>query len=394
MPVESIVFKEGKTYFKIFPPEKKDKGFVPKNLKVFYNPRMVANRDLSIMVCASLKRKLGRRIAALEPLSGCGVRGVRLGNELEDFFQIILLNDINPLAFKLIKENIEMNCLRGVAYAFNEDANFIMNLFSQADWRLDYIDVDPFGSPIPYASAAVGAAKFNSSIIAFTATDMSVLCGVYPAKIFSKYGALAARTEYSHETALRILLYRLSLAAGAHELTVKPLISYYMDHYLRVYLSVVKTSSSMINQVGYIGQCMKCLYRSTVMNIEQAVLNCPLCGSKLVFSGPMWVDKICDEEFIKNVLTVRGLEYLPSFRRLTNILNTLILENNMPPFYYDIHVLCDLMQLKVPKIDALIDKISINGFKAGRTHFSTKSVKTDAPVDVLKQILRSLSSEC
>ncbi len=393
MSAEPLLFKEGKTLFKIYPPEKKDKGFVPTNLKVFYNPRMVANRDLSIMVCAALRRKLGRSITALEPLSGCGVRGVRLGHELENFFNAIILNDINPVAYSIIKENIEINHLRGVGYAFNEEANFIMNLFAHRAWRLDYIDVDPFGSPIPYASAAIRAAKFNSSILAFTATDMSVLCGVYPTKAFSKYGALTSRTEYSHETALRILLYRLSLTAGAFELTIKPLIAYYMDHYLRVYFSVFKTPPHTINQVGYIYHCTKCLYRSTTLCVENKSLNCPLCGSKLVLSGPMWIDKICDEEFIKNVLSIKSLDYLPSYKQLKNILTTLPIENTMPPFYYDIHVLCDLMQLKVPKIDVLIDKISVNGFKAIRTHFSNKGVKTDAPLDVLKQFLISLSSE-
>ncbi len=393
MLAEPVVFKEGRTFFQIYPPEKKEKGFVPTNLKVFYNPLMVSNRDLSIMVCAALRRKLGRAITVLEPLSGCGVRGVRLGVELENFFQSILLNDINPAAYKLIKSNIELNGLRGIAYPFNEEANFIMSLFSQGDWRLDYIDVDPFGSPIPYASTAIRAARFDSSILAFTATDMSVLCGVYPAKVFSKYGAITSRTDYSHETALRILLYRLSLIAGAYELTINPLISYYMDHYVRVYFSIAKTSPNTINRIGYISHCVKCLYRSKVVSIEDAALKCPLCGSKLLLSGPMWTDKICSEEFIKNVLSDRSLEYLPSFKRLKSVLNTLPLENDMPPFYYDIHVLCDLMQLKVPKIDFLIDKISDSGFKAIRTHFSNRGVKTDAPVNVLKQILFSLSSK-
>ncbi|MEM2109185.1 MAG: tRNA (guanine(10)-N(2))-dimethyltransferase [Candidatus Odinarchaeota archaeon] len=393
MPVEPVFFREGKTIFQSYPPEKADKGFVPTNLRVFYNPNMVSNRDLSIMVCASLRRKLGRPISALEPLSGCGVRGIRLGNELKDYFQSILLNDINPAAYSLIQSNIQINRLRSIAYAFNDDANSIMRLFSYRDWRVDYIDIDPFGSPAPYINSAISVAKIGSSILAFTATDMSVLCGLYPAKAFSKYGGVSLRTDDSHETALRMLLYNISLVAGGCELSVKPLISYYADHYVRVYLSVVKGPLDIKSKTGYIEYCLKCLYKSLIPVIENFNRNCPLCGARLAYSGPVWTGQICDEEFVKDVLTMEGLNYLPSFNRVRNILATLIMENNMPPYHYDVHVLCDLMQVKIPKLNALLKNLSDNGYRATGTHFTKIGIKTDAPINIIKKFLSSSPPE-
>lgn len=388
MSSETLILKEGKTFFRTYPPKDTGKGYVPTNLKVFYNPQMVFNRDLSLMVCSIISKRLGRPIAALEPLSGCGVRGIRFGVELKDCFQSILLNDINHEAYSLINDNVRMNRLRGLIYVSNEDANYLMRRFSIRNWYFDYVDIDPFGSPTGFIDSAIRSANKNT-VLAFTATDMSVLCGVYPLKALRKYGGLPIRSEYCHEVALRLLLNKLNMAAGSYEMAIKPLASYYADHYVRAYIAVVKPDQrdESAGRMTFIEHCFKCLFRDAVSEPSSFRRTCPYCGSDLSYVGPIWGGKIADEAFIRDILSLEGLDYLQSISQIRALLTSILQENNMPISYYDIHVLCDLLQVKAPKMRDVINGILDAGYKVTNTHFSHKGIKTDAPLDTIKKVL-------
>ncbi|MEM3027929.1 MAG: hypothetical protein QW220_04290, partial [Candidatus Bathyarchaeia archaeon] len=76
------------------------KGPSSRRFPVFYNPGMALNRDLSVLALMVERRILGREALACDALAGCGAKGLRLAAEVEG--TKILLNDINPMAVRLI----------------------------------------------------------------------------------------------------------------------------------------------------------------------------------------------------------------------------------------------------------------------------------------------------
>ena len=64
----------------------------------------------------------------------------------------------------------------------------------------------------------------------------------------------------------------------------------------------------------------------------------------------------------------------------------------MPPFYYNIHKLCQELKLPfVPKLDEIIKAIDKKKFTASRTHFDNLAIKSNINLSELKNLLFSLS---
>jgi tRNA (guanine26-N2/guanine27-N2)-dimethyltransferase len=108
-PTETI--KEGKA--KVVVPKlsayvKKPWDYAPSKAPVFYNPVMEMNRDLAVLALQAHQKLLGRKVSVCEPLTGCGLRGVRFAVEVEGIHRIFL-NDIKPEAARLSGFNAELN---------------------------------------------------------------------------------------------------------------------------------------------------------------------------------------------------------------------------------------------------------------------------------------------
>ncbi|MEM3342526.1 MAG: hypothetical protein QW728_07525, partial [Thermoplasmata archaeon] len=104
----------------------------------------------------------------------------------------------------------------------------------------DFIDIDPFGSPVPFAEHAICAAR-KEGIIAVTATDTSSLAGAYPAVCMRRYWSIPTSGYNKHEMALRILIWRMVLAAASYDIGLFPVFSLSSDHFVRVFLKVKKS---------------------------------------------------------------------------------------------------------------------------------------------------------
>ncbi len=132
---------EGKTRLKV-----PDSSFYekPEDAPVFFNPEMKVNRSITV----SFLQKLNEPKFA-DSLCATGASGVRAGNEAE---AKVFLNDLNPEAASIAKENAELNELD--AETSNEEANLFL---SRNQRKFDFVDVDPFGSPSRYVDNAVEA---------------------------------------------------------------------------------------------------------------------------------------------------------------------------------------------------------------------------------------------
>jgi len=366
----------------------------PSKAPVFYNPAMKLNRDMAVLAMRAYQKKLGREISVCEPLTGCGIRGIRFAAEGEVVGRVFV-NDINPEATKLAKFNFDRNKMAGNVLVSNEDANLFLSRYAAPLKRFDYVDIDPFGSPVPYLDAALRALR-NGGLLALTATDMAPLCGVHPSACVRKYGGKPLRTEYCHELAVRLLVGCLTMMAAKHEIGVEILLSHSTDHYIRVYAVVhygARLADKSVRMMGYVVHCFSCFHRETSEGIISPLRrDCPECGAKLDVAGPLWLDRIANEDFC--FLTKREVDQRRSEqeRRILKLISLIQDEAESPATYYVVDKICDKLNLSVPPLTKVVDGVRRAGFQATLTHFNSRGVKTTAPASIVKEIITKLST--
>lgn len=361
-----VQLTEGKTKL-IVPDFKNFKGPGSSKMPVFYNPNMEFNRDVSIIVNQAYVED--RRLELLDGLAGTGAKGVRLANEVNGNFSMFV-NDKNPLAYDLIMKNVALNKL-GDVVTKHTDLNILLS-----EKHFDYIDIDPFGSPVKFIDAAFRSIR-DKGMLGVTATDTAPLCGTYPKACLRRYGAKSFRTSYCHETGLRILLGYCAREAVKYDIAIEPLVVHYSDHYFRIYITVkkgAKRADESLDNIGYIHHDFKKGAR-TMHTFKD-----PRPGSV----GPLWIGKLYNKPFLERVELNKTLG---TKKRLQKFLNLWIEEAEAPPSFYDVNEIASLIKASPPRVDWIIEKLRTNGFFTCRTHFSPTGFKTDATIEDVKSIL-------
>lgn len=386
--------KEGEIKVLVPKPEafvEKPQEYAPSKAPVFYNPVMELNRDFAVLAMQAYQRMINREIVICEPLAGCGIRGIRFAKEVEGV-KNVLVNDINEKAFQLAKYNIKLNRLNTCVNAENGDANFLLACHGAPRKRFDAVDIDPFGSPTPFLDSAIRALK-DGGFLALTATDMAPLCGVHPKACLRKYGGKPLRTEYCHEIAVRLVIGCLAVTAAKYEIGVTPLFSQSTDHYVRVY-AVLKHGAEKadlsLSEMGYIIHCFKCLHREAINKnfLIGHSEKCPECGSKMDFSGPLWLGKLFDKGFCGLIEDEAKKRKLKFKKRILKILALIKGECDAPATYYVLDELCDKMDLPVPSVKKVLCFLKEKGFQALSTHFNPKGIRTNASAVEMKKLLQ------
>ncbi|HUU79605.1 MAG TPA: tRNA (guanine-N1)-methyltransferase, partial [candidate division Zixibacteria bacterium] len=126
---------EGKTIILVPDVEafrKSPSSFPPSDAPVFYNKRMEINRDFALALLRVYLKKehKGDEFLYCEPMAGSGIRSVRVAKEIDNIN--VIINDRNPLAVELIRENISQLNLSEKTQVYEEDANELMLRFSAA----------------------------------------------------------------------------------------------------------------------------------------------------------------------------------------------------------------------------------------------------------------------
>jgi len=360
---------------------------------VFYNPRMELNRDLAVLALQTYQRMVKRNLFLCEPLTGCGVRGIRLAREVEGVSKVII-NDINPEAAKLAQYNVKSNKVAEHVEVSNEDANLLLSRYAAPRKRFDYVDVDPFGSPAPYIDSAVRALR-KGGLLALTATDMAPLCGVHSKACVRKYGGKPLRTEYCHELALRLLMGCLAMTAAKHDVGIHVLFSYSAYNHVRTFALLsygAKEADKSVGAMGYVLHCYECFHRETTKGFVSLLKrDCPECGSRLHTSGPLWLEKMWDERFSVRMREEVKKRNLPLGEKIFKMLSLIIEESKAPATYYVIDKICDRFNLPIPPLSNTIGELRKIGFQAAATHFKTKAVRTNASATVVREVVTRLS---
>jgi tRNA (guanine26-N2/guanine27-N2)-dimethyltransferase len=368
--------------------------YAPSKAPVFYNPVMELNRDLSVLAFQTYQRLVSREISICDPLTGSGIRGVRFVAEIHGVKKVVI-SDINERSFKLAQHNVHLNGLEDLVEVEHKDANCLLSCHGAPHKRFDVVDVDPFGTPVPYLDSAVRALR-NKGLLAATATDMAPLCGVHAKACIRKYGGKPLRTEYCQELAVRLLGGCIAAVAAKQDIGVRVVFSHASDHYIRVYAQIgygAKKADASIKTLGYVLHCFNCFHRETASTLSTRFFEkCPECGSKMSWAGPLWLGKIFGPKFCEALAEENRRTPLRTSRKITKLLSLAKEEAEAPVTYYVIDQISDKLASPVPSVHAMLQSLRDNGFQAVPTHFNTRGIRTDAPAMTMQQLLKKATA--
>ncbi len=362
---------------------------VSSDAPVFYNPQMEMNRDISILAIQCFQHEQERDIDICDLFGGSGIRGIRYKNEIEGVGHVTI-NDISEVANNFEMHNVRLNNLEDVEISCHD-----ASMFLRANRGIfDVVDIDPFGTPSPFLDSA-GYSIRRNSLLCITATDTSALCGTYKEPCIRKYNSKPYKSEYCHETGVRILAGFTALTLSKYGKCIEILLSHSTEHYMRLYVRIKKGSKrtdESLKNIGYISHCKKCLYRESNKGLAIAAPElCPECGSKLIQAGPLWLGNIQNREFISKMIDEADNKSLNTKNQLLKLLNSCKIESEACPTHYDVHDICKTLKISAPKLDLIFEELNEKGYKAVKTHFNPLGIKTDAPISEIKKIIVRLT---
>lgn len=354
---------------------------VPATYPVFFNPAARLNRDISVAVAAVTDPK-----TYLDALAGTGARGVRISKEAAPE-ALVTLVDFNEVSLSVAAKNVKKNRLAKRCALVHSEVNAYLYSRFDRDEKFDAVDVDPFGTPAPYLQAAL-VASGDGAILSFTATDAAVLCGVYPGVALRRYGSATPRSEFVHETAVRILAAFAARMGGINDIGIEPVISHSTLHYLRVFLRVSRGAAAADETqkgIGYVTQCNGCYSRSSG---KAPLSRCPDCGLRVRSAGPLWLGKLCDEK-----LLTRAAQFCDEqkWTDAAATVSSMMGVDRFPPFSYSLERAASRLGSSSVPMEAVMERLDSAGFGCMKQPFEELSLKTDAGRKELQDAVKGAS---
>ena len=352
-------------------PEARDGASEGSGDGVFFNPTQELNRDVTVAALRAYREREPRAETYLDATAASGVRGVRAAAD----GWTVTCADRDPEAVELSRSNLARNGLSEAGEAVERDANALMH-----EELFDVIDVDPFGTPIPFADAALANAR---NLVCVTATDTAPLCGAHLDSGIRKYSAVPRNTDYHPEMGLRTLLSALVRTAARYDVAATPILSHVSRHYARTYLELdhrATAADAAVGELGHVYHCEDCLTRDHELGlIADPPERCPACESERVLTaGPLWLGATADPAFATAVRE-RIADDMGEADRARRLLETVASE--LPtPTHYDQHRLCKRWSRPANAMEEFVADLRGAGFEATRAHYSGTAFKTDAGV--------------
>lgn len=364
--MEAVRHEEGRTT--LYVPRASVVTVPPPTSPVFFNPAASVNRDVSVAVSAA-----AGGATFCDAMAGVGARGVRVANEVDGVAEVAMV-DFNSQALRLARRSASLNKVKGkCAFAESETTSYLYSRFGR-DRRYDFVDVDPFGTPVRQIQASLSATA-DGGVLSMTATDTAVLCGVHRGTCARRYGSTPINNSFHHETGVRILLAALARSGAAIDIGIEPLAAHSTRHYLRVYVRVRPGASKAEASLKELGEVTWCPACGDARGPGDWVSACAVCGRKTKKAGPLWAGRVADEHLVSGArkeAQARGLA------QAAEILGSLEGVDRFPPWSFDIDEVCS--KLKLPTVPELAVYASLmkNGRRAMRTPFEKAGLKTDA----------------
>ncbi|MGC8729878.1 MAG: tRNA (guanine(10)-N(2))-dimethyltransferase [Candidatus Micrarchaeia archaeon] len=342
----------------------------------FLNPKAKLLRDVSVGICQVLPIKDAK---VLDATAATGIRGIRY--YLEAKAKNVTFLDISKGAYNDIKSNMKINNVEGKI--FNGSFQLFANSTKE---KFDIIDIDPFGSSAPYIFDSLKIVH-NGSYLFVTSTDTAVLCGAKPKACRRIYDSIPMHNHLCHEAGIRILIGYIARIAAQFNFGITPIYSIVYDTYMRVFLRVDYGSKEVertLNNMGFAYYCENCGFTG-LEKTEFPQDKCKICGRKLKVSGKMWGGSLYDKNISSSVARILENNDKYEFKIVKKIFEELDL-----PFYYYLPIITKKLKKSSVKISALGEKLNKLGYQFSETHMHRQSIKTNAPVSVIEDIINQI----
>ncbi|MXV61657.1 tRNA (guanine(26)-N(2))-dimethyltransferase [Natronorubrum sp. JWXQ-INN-674] len=343
---------------------------------VFYNPRQELNRDLTIATLRAYREREERAESYLDAMTASGVRGVRAATDDWD----VTCCDVEEEAVDLARRNLERNGCEEAVTVEHRNVNALMH-----DSTFDVIDLDPYGTPMPFADAAFANCR---DLVCVTATDTAPMCGAHFNSGVRSYSATPQNTDYHAEMGVRILISALARSAARFDTGIEPILTHATSHYVRTYLELEHkptAADAAIDELGHIYHCEDCMYREVDRGlIADPLETCHHCeGNRMLTAGPVWLGPIQDPAFVASVRDEIPYTFdtAPEARELCDTLAAELDE----PTHYDQHKLCRNWGLPANAMDEFLADLREAGYAASRAHYGGTTFKTDASVGEIRE---------
>lgn len=323
------IWLEGRTIVHLQPnqerPSHMPRGPAKKTGGGFLNPAMAPARTRSVLLLNDALQHnwlIGddKPIRILDAMCSTCVRVRRWRNEVKFDAQKrlrITANDLDDFALSWGKqshltnlpkytENIEINLDRYGSMVQREliDGIYFQKMdakLAMADASYQWIDIDPFGSPVAFLDSAIQSLA-RTGMLEVTATDTAALTGSSLSSQQRRYGAKGIVDNYAHDDAVRVLLATIATTAARHDRIIIPILSLFDGHHVRVSV-MVKTSkegaSKVYENIGWRERRDDIPYKFIKFPTENNLDNC---------SGPLWTGPIMAKDIVSRITEEKALE--------------------------------------------------------------------------------------
>lgn len=385
-------------------------------------------------------------ICILDALAASGLRSLRYWKEIPNV-KHVTINDIDAVAVERAHRNVADNGLQDCLVQPSEgssrpygiqiqtgDALLEMyasrtppmkpsstgferhpNNANPSPWskpQWDVIDLDPYGSAAPFLDAAVQGIA-SGGLLCITCTDMAALGGAHPETCFGRYAGMPIqRAGYLQEVALRILLHAIASSAARYGRTIHPLLSVGMDFYVRVFVEVNEDKAGVSQWSLHTGH----VFQSTNSPLFHIVPAGQLGGKKnnvyqagrltkemmdtltqYKVGGPLWLGPLHDKQVVGEALkrlehkdgSIPDMGLIASRDRIRGLLESCRDELEDAPLFYKLPDLTKAIKLEAFPMASMQAALRNAGFRVSGYHKEPQAVKTNAPNDVILDILRT-----
>ena len=238
-----------------------------------------------------------------------------------------------------------------------------------------------------------------------------------PETAYGRYAGLPIQSaKYLQEMALRLLLHTISVSAARYGRTIRPVLSVGMAFYVRCFVEIhddKKGVTDLSLNIGHVYQSTKCSTFVTLphgqmggkkKNVYQSIRldpgSCPQTGAPFKVGGPIWLGKLHDQDVVKTALerlshetgSSPKMEMIATRKRLIGLLAS-VSEEIDTPLYHTLPDLCRSLGVNSPPLKKIKAAIINAGYQASGYHKEPNAIKTNAPNEVVWDIMRAWAKE-
>ncbi|MDJ0725026.1 MAG: tRNA (guanine-N1)-methyltransferase [Prochloraceae cyanobacterium] len=351
----------------------------------FYRCESEVVRDLGVLAAAIYKGDRGS-LRVLDVMSGSGVRSLRYW--LEGGADWIWTNDSNPELNDLLQQNLGAAIASGCLKLTHRDANRIFfDCYDRKDYY-DLVDVDSFGAGLPFLDTMLWATKIGG-LIYLTSTDGKTGTGHLPENSLKMYGSYTRIHPAAQEQALRLLIGKMQQSAASKGLGIEPIFSLFAAKTYRIMARLSSKPRLNAENYGFLGYCHACGQYQTIDWRKLGQNHCPVEGSPLTLTGPLWLGKLHDRNYLEQMITLAENWQWPKRVELLQIMRS---EADLPPYFYTLGEIGRRGKMDIPKRSQLILAIQNRGYRASATHIDPQAIKTDMTLLDCISVARELTT--